>query len=88
MSAHPFHEDQPLTMNDLFTSDFMIRYTEFSSIEEFFFSSGLSVGSQQSFECISREQLDTYVCTVTKFNSWDEMVTEATDEWVLRHLDL
>lgn len=85
---HPLRDDEALTMKDLFPPDFMTRYTEFSSIEEFFFSSGLAVSSQQSFECIPREQLDSFVFSATKFNSWDEMVTEATDEWVLQHLDL
>lgn len=90
MSATDPSRDQSdaLTMNDLFSREFMLQYSEFSSIQEFFLSSGFTICCQHDFDCIDRTKLDAFVAATTRFASWEEMITEATDEWALRNLDL
>lgn len=72
-------------MGELFTSDFMQNYTEFSSFEAFLGQSPWTVETQADFESIPADELDAYVEDRTGFDSWETMLSVGGREYVLRH---
>lgn len=63
--------------DELFNSSFMNRYTQHSTINEFFNASGFEFETEEEFEKISEEEVDKYVQAVTNFNNWQEMMIKA-----------
>jgi hypothetical protein len=45
------------SFNELFNKDFMRKYTDFSSIEEFFKFGGFEVNNQEDYNNLSQEDL-------------------------------
>lgn len=66
-----------VSFENLFTTSFMKKYTQFQSIEEFFSSSGFDVTSQEDFEAIPEKDLDAYVSNNTSFETWEDMFSKA-----------
>lgn len=62
------------SFNELFNKDFMRKYTDFSSIEEFFKFGGFEVNTQEDYNNLSQEELDKVVREKTKFKTWEEML--------------
>lgn len=75
-----------VSFGELFTSSFMRKNTQFSSIDELLQSGGFHVESQEDFEAIPDAELDKYIATVTKFKNWEDMLGEATSQYALRKL--
>jgi hypothetical protein len=78
--------DQQVPLVELLDPAFMIKHTEFSSLEEMLESGGFSASSQAEFESIPQEQLDEQVASHTEFASWSEMLIAAGTEWAARKL--
>lgn len=77
-----------VSFSELFTPTFMIKYTSFSSIDELLQAGGFKADSQEAFEAIPDDLLDKHISTITKFNSWEEMLGEATEQYALKKLGL
>ena len=75
-----------VSFEDLFTTPFMKKYTQFQSIEEFFSSSSFNVTSQEDFEVIPEEDMDAYVASNTNFETWENMLSKAAEEYAARKL--
>ncbi len=78
--------DVPLT--EMFTEEFMQTYTDFESIEAFFGESPWEVESQEDLEAIPDGEADKYVAEHTAFDTSDEMLSAAGNEWTKRQLGL
>lgn len=76
--------DQNVPLTELLDPAFMLKYTQFSSIEDMLEQGGFSADSQEAFERIPQEQLDEFTAAHTNFASWAEMLQTAAQEWVLR----
>lgn len=74
------------SFNELFNKDFMRKYTDFSSIEEFFKFGGFEVNTQEDYNNLSQEELDKVVREKTKFKTWEEMLHCAGKEEMVRRL--
>lgn len=72
-----------LRFNELFTSDFMSKHTNYKSFDEFLSTSGFT----QLFEDIPDNDWDIYVSQHSTISSWDEMVDTATEQYVSKKLD-
>ncbi|MEK5057017.1 hypothetical protein BK126_18160 [Paenibacillus sp. FSL H7-0326] len=78
--------NRSVSFDEMFNSYFMTRFTNFESIDEFFDRSGFNADTEEDFEAIHREELDAYVAKQTKFDSWEEMVGKATEEYIFKLL--
>jgi hypothetical protein len=74
--------------NELFNATFMYRYTQHSTIDEFFNAGGFEFETKEKFEEIPEEELDKFVQAATKFNTWQEMTIKAGERWVAKELGL
>jgi hypothetical protein len=71
-------------LNDLFPPDFMMKYTNFGSIDEMAEASESDIKSMNDFDKIPAD----FVRKNTRFSSWGEMTKTATEQWVARGLRL
>ncbi|MED4581863.1 hypothetical protein P9578_03620 [Brevibacillus choshinensis] len=72
--------------SDLFTDEFMSRYTKFNNIDEFWDNSSFEFESKEEFEQINDDELDEYVKQHTEFSSWDDMKSRAAKEYITKKL--
>jgi len=66
-------------LEDVFTDEFMQEYTNFENFEAFRYSSAVITDWTAPRMVYSKLLMDGFVNESTKFSSWDEMVTTATD---------
>lgn len=74
----------PIT--ELFNSDFMIEYTEYATFEELLTAGGFIVNSTEDFLAIPDEDFNKHIRSCTKFTSWNDMMTKASEIYVLKQL--
>lgn len=75
-----------VTLDDLFTQNFMRKYTNYSSIDELFEAGNFIVNSQEDFDNLSDSKLDLHISQNTKFNTFQDMLDEAGAEYALKQL--
>lgn len=75
-----------LSFSDLFTSSFMNKYTSFSSFEEFLEAGEFTVNSKEDFEAIPDSDMYSHVSKTTKFSSWEDMFSKATENYISKKL--
>jgi hypothetical protein len=66
-------------LGDLFTDQFMLEHTRFSSFEGFRYSSAVFVNWLSEQMVYNQEVFDNFVQESTSFSSWEEMVRTAAD---------
>ncbi|WP_416150702.1 hypothetical protein ACM26V_06970 [Salipaludibacillus sp. HK11] len=75
-----------LTLVELFHADFMKNNTRFKAIDDMFASSPFEIETEDDFDAIEDGELDRFIKSVTKFNSWEEMTQVAATEWMSKKL--
>ncbi|WDU84236.1 hypothetical protein [Caloramator sp. Dgby_cultured_2] len=81
-----FEKTNTVSFNELFNSQFMNKYTNFSSFEEFLSYGGFIVNSQEDFEAIPDDKMNELVQKTTIFSSWEEMLSKATETYLAKKL--
>ena len=71
-----------VSYDELFNSSFMGRYSQYSTIDEFFDAGGFEFETEEDFEKIPEEQLNAHVLGSTNFSCWKEMLTKAGEDWL------
>lgn len=74
--------ENEVPFSQLFPESFMQEYTSFSSFDEMLSSGGFNVESQEDFDAIPDDVFDRHVVSTTKFSGWEEMLGEATSQYV------
>lgn len=74
--------------SELFPSSFMKEYSSFASIDELLDAGGFQVETQTDFETIDQTQLDAHINSTTKFDNWENMIDEATSQYVAKKMGL
>lgn len=74
---------EQISLEELFPTSFMQKYTSFQSLEELFSSGNFKIESEEDLESISPE-LDKYIASNTSFNSWEDMLDEANSQFFER----
>lgn len=74
--------------SELFTTPFMRKFTKFSSFDELLAAGGYKVESNEDFEAIPDADFDKLVSSTTKFKNWEEMLGEATEQYICKKLGL
>ncbi len=77
-----------IPFDELFSTSFMSRYTNFSSIDELLQKSNFDINSQEDFEKIPEDKMDSFIAMHTSFLTWNQMSTKASEEWLARQLDI
>ncbi|KRQ86017.1 hypothetical protein ABG79_02149 [Caloramator mitchellensis] len=80
-------KNNTVSFDELFNSQFMSRYTNFSSFEELLSYGGFEVNSQEDFEAIPDNKMDEVVRKTTTFSSWEEMLSKAAETYIAKKLD-
>ena len=71
---------------ELFSQEFLRKYTNFSSLDDMFKKSGFTVNSQEDFKNIPDEAWDKFISDNSHFKSWKKMFDAAMKEWIGRQL--
>lgn len=79
-------QTKSVSFEDLFTASFMKKYTSFSSMDELLDAGGFKIESQEDFEAIPEAEFDKHISANTKFDSWEEMLSEATSQYLVKKL--
>lgn len=85
-NAKELSKTTEVPFDELFTDSFMNKHTPYSSIDEFLTAGEFNAQTSEEFEKIPDKELDQFVSKVTSFNTWEEMLDEATSEYVLNKL--
>lgn len=75
-----------VSFGELFNPLFMQKHTIFNSFEEFLSEGNFIVNTQEDFEAIPEQDLDTHVAHKTKFENWAEMSEQAAGEYAMKQL--
>lgn len=85
-NAKKLNGKQKVSFDKLFTRSFMLKYTRYSSIDALLEAGGFHAGTTEEFDAIPEKELDAHIRKTTKFKSWEEMLGEATDQYVTSQL--
>lgn len=83
-AAKDLDGNKQIPINELFTDSFLRKHTTFSTFEEF--ENQEIFDKYPTLEEIPDEEMDQFVSAKTKFSSWEEMLGEATSEYVLKKM--
>lgn len=86
--AKELGKTKQVTFGELFPSSFMRKYTSFSSMDELLNAGGFKAESQEDFESIPDDEFDKHIAANTKFNTWEDMLSEATSQYTAKKLGL
>lgn len=87
-AARELNETHTVSMAEILTPDFVSRHTRFADIDALFDVSGFDVKTQEAFEAIPEENLDVFIRAESDFDSWQEMLGSAGQEWAVGKLGL
>ncbi|MGJ0354054.1 hypothetical protein [Aliarcobacter cryaerophilus] len=79
-------KSKSISFNDLYPRSFMLANSSFSSFEELISNSTFTITSQEDFNNIPEKEWDSYIKSVTKFSSWDEMKSKAFHVYMSKKL--
>lgn len=77
-----------LKSEEIFTSGFMNKYTDYSSFDEMLDASGFKIESNEDFDKIPIDKLNEFIKMHTRFPSWEEMIGTAAEEYFVYKLGL
>ena len=80
------NEVQRIPLSELFTDNFVIKHTQFSSLFDLFENSGFSVKSDEDLAAIPDDKWDEYIRSISVFDCWESMLSVAAKEWTARRL--
>lgn len=87
-NARRLNGRQQIPFDKLFTRSFMLKNTHFSSIYALLEAGGFHAKTSKEFDAIPEKELDAHIAKVTKFKSWEAMLDEATEQYVIKELGL
>ncbi len=81
-------EKSSLSLEELFTEDFLKEYTRFTSVEDMFKEGGFEIKSGDDFDKISKKEWNKFIKNNTKFKKWQDMLEKAVELKVLNQLQI
>lgn len=79
-------EERSVSFEELFTEEFMEENTDFTSIDDLLEAGGFHAETNEDFEAIPEDALDAHVAKTTRFDSWEDMLGEATEQYLISQL--
>lgn len=74
--------DNSLNIEDIFHIGFMLKHTQFSSIQEMFRESWFEIVEQDDLQKTADPNFDYFIVKSTHFTCWNEMVSCAGKEFM------
>ena len=74
------------SFTEVFSDEFMIEHTNFSTIDDFLLSSPEKISNAEEFEKADESILDVFVSEQTKFDTWKEMMSAAAQILIMKKL--
>lgn len=78
--------ERRVSFEELFTSGFMRKYTQFQSFEILLEAGGFIVNSPEDFAAIPDDEFDDHISKTTDFDNWKDMQGKAAKEYYARKL--
>ena len=78
--------EQSVSFGELFSDDFMLRHTDFASIDAMFEASPFTLETNDDLAAIPEAELDAFVADNTRLSTWEEMKSAAGREWMTRRI--
>ena len=86
-AAQELERQKDIPFSDLFTTEFMQMNTPFSTFADFLSAGGFRAETDEEFDAIPDDAFDRHVATTTEFDSWEDMLVTATQEYISRKLE-
>ncbi|WJI09166.1 hypothetical protein FGU46_03200 [Methanobacterium sp. CWC-01] len=86
--AQKVQGENNVPFKELFNPSFMRKNTQHNSIDEMLDNSGFKIENSKDFEAVDDSEWDEYVRKTTRFENWDEMMSDASKLWVLKQIGL
>lgn len=77
-----------ISVEELFSDEFIQAYSRFDSLEEFFEQSPADEAEFEDLEEILPNDFDSFVSETTDFSGWEDMTSNAFKHWVMEFLEL
>lgn len=77
-----------IPLEDILNPRFMKRHSKAVSLDDFFKQGGFSITCDNDLDSIPDDVMDKYVAESTDFNTLNDMIDAATDEYLDEYLDL
>jgi hypothetical protein len=93
-SLHDLQDDvesldgKEISLQDLFNPEFLKKHSKAVSFDDFFKQGGFSVTCDNDLDNIPDDIINKYVSESTDFNTLNDMIEAATDEYLDEYLDL
>ncbi len=71
-----------VSFDKLFNKGFMAKYSSLQTIDEMFDKAGITIESEDDFKALLEETLNSIVKQHTNFNSWEQMLGKAGEEYM------
>lgn len=79
--------ENTINLNELFSSDFLIENSCFSSFDEMIEEFGINFENQEDFNNISEsEEWENFIVSNTNFGSYEEMLNKAVNDFVIKNI--
>lgn len=78
--------EKEVALEVLFDENFMNEYTSYNDFYKFLEDGGFKVETAEDFDRIPENKLNEYVKRQTKFTSWNEMLENASGEYLENQL--
>lgn len=75
-----------VTFAELFTKEFMNKYTKFDSISDLLGDCGFTLKSPEDFNEVKSGAFDAEISSRTEFSGWDEMEKAAVREYIAKKI--
>ena len=80
-------EIDEIPLEELFTVEFMNAHSDFGNFFEMLSSFGYDINSQEDFDSIPEEELNMKISESTDFESFQDMLDEASSDYIQKHLN-
>lgn len=71
-----------VNVNDILTSDFLQRYTDWKDFNEFEQNSPLNIHQEYYWQYINKSEFNQYIAFHSDFATWTALVKQATKEFL------
>lgn len=85
-NANELSGENEVSFDELFSTQFMSKYTSFKSFDELLEAGSFVVNSKEDFEKIPDDLFDDHIAKNTNFDDWESMQEEAFQVYVSRKL--
>ena len=87
-SAEALDGTHTVSLDEVLTPTFISRHTRFANASELFEAGGFNAESQEDFEAIPEDDLDAFIQAESSFDSWQDMLGTAGQEWAIAKMGL